>query len=94
MSKAALFKPTREQAKITRAQAQLAKAQAVLDAAYKAKVLYARDGHTQMGHITMGVDKRVSIELNDTARSISRITIETLERWIKQAKVAQKKGYI
>ena len=87
-------KQTREQAKITKAQAQIAKAQAVLNAAHKAKVLYARDGFTQMGRITLTGDKRVSIELSDTGKLAHCITIETLEKWVKQAKVAQKKGYV
>lgn len=84
---------TKEQVQIAKAQAQIAKAQAVLNAAHQAKVLYAKDGYTQMGEVSKS-PLGLSIKLNDTGHTVIHITIETLEKWVKQAKVAQEKGYV
>lgn len=69
--------------------AQVKKAQQLLEQVAKAKTLIDRNGNTQ-GTIRRGFTGDVVLSIKDA----TDYSIATLERWIKQAKVVARKGYI
>lgn len=69
--------------------AKIAKAEKLLAERKQALTLIGRDGK-RYGEIIHGYDSGLCFQLDERGL----ISLETLERWVKQIKTAKKKGYI